>query len=153
MAEEFIDDTPESAKGLRGLLEAAKSAERKASEELHAYKVKDLLAEAKLHLVEAKDLAGVDLKDVASKAATIQQERVDQEAAVARKLAKAMGLTDEQVEAAVQAITSGNEVRNPDAEATSRARQLSQVGTPSPISTPVSELHGLDAIRAGMKTT
>lgn len=152
MAEEFDTDTPEAAKGLRGLLEAAKAESSKALKELHAYKVKDVLAEAGLHLVKAEDLAGVDLKDVASKAATIQAERVSQEAEVTRRVMKNLGMSDEQIETAVTAIATGNEVVNEAANATARTRQLSTVGTPSSVSS-TAGLHGLDAIRAGMKTT
>lgn len=143
----------EDPKDLRAKLSAANTEREKAIKELHVFKVRDILTEKNLHLVKPEDLKDVDLKDVESAATTLQTQRVEAETAVARKLAKAMGLSDEQVESAVQAMSAGNEVRNEAAEATARARQLSQKGNPLPVTTQIDELHGFAAIKAGMKTS
>lgn len=146
-------DTIEDPKDLRSKLEAALADKGKAEQELHTFKVKELITEKKFDLVEVDDLKGVDLKEAEAKAAKIQQDREDIQVAVAKKLASKMGIPEDSLEAVVREALGRNEVTNPVADATGRARQLGQVpGTPLPDPNDPTKkgLHGLDAIRAGI---
>lgn len=146
------DDLNESGSELRRKLEEALEENRVLREQNLGYTARALIQEKGYTLVKPEDLQGVSVEDLGTRAEQLQQERLDHEAGVARKLLERQGLQGDALEDAVRSLLAGTApapVAAPEPDAWDRARSLHEVsGAPVPVVNP-ENLHGLDAIEFG----
>lgn len=150
---DFQGNPQENPGDLRAKLEEALREKNQLAEENHSFKVGALLQEKNFDLVKAEDLKGVPLGEAEAKATAIQQERVNLQQELVSQFLKKSGVDETQIKEFVEGLHRSNESVSEAAQATDRARQLGRMdATPLPPMGTIdqSQVHGLDAIRAGL---
>lgn len=141
----------EDAGTLREQLEEALAESKEARQELHRYKVREVLESEGFDLVKAEDLEDVKLSKVKDKAAEIQSQRQGQQEELLRKALEARGIEGEDLEDLVSGLRSRRDEEDEEVQALKRARQATGApARPVPSVNP-DKLHGYDAIRASFK--
>ncbi|MEM9605897.1 MAG: hypothetical protein AAGA99_00655 [Actinomycetota bacterium] len=142
-----------SGSALREKLEEALKSNRQLQQTVATNEAADLIREKGFGLVKPEDLVGVDVGDREAKAAELQSEREAAGAEFTRTLLAQKGLTEEQI---TDLLGDGSEgtggvVPDPDEAAYRRAGAAGKVqGSPAPV-VDDRNLHGFDAIHAGVK--
>lgn len=159
MTTEFFSEDEQSAGGeggqsdggkLRAQLEAALKSNKELQGKLSTYEVREFLGGKKLDLVKAEELAGVEPTKWEETATRIQTERTELQQTLLRQGLAQKGFSEEDIESIVSGVvTSPTEVE--EAKATDRVRQVGGLAATPPLPVDPSKLHGLEAIRAGLK--
>lgn len=111
----------------------------------------NLIQENGFELVKPEDLVSVPEQERAAKAAEIEASRQEEQVNTVRQLlASKQGLSGEALDAAVAQIVEGTPPASSDAATVADMRGISQIGGSSPAAESTKNLHGLDAIRAGL---
>jgi len=150
--DDYDEYETESGSSLRRKLEETISEKQELATELAGLKAKELIQERGYGLVKTEDLLDVDLNEMAERAESIQAERHDQQAYLARDILAKRGLTGEELDKAVEDFLAPPDTVG-DVAAHSRTREVAAIGgTAAPIRN-TENLMGLDAIDAALRRT
>ena len=122
-------------------------------QKIATYESANLIQENGFELVKPEDLVSVPEQERAAKAAEIEASRQEEQVNTVRQLlASKQGLQGEALDAAVAQIVEGTSSQSASSDAATVAdmRGISQIGGSSPAAESTKNLHGLDAIRAGL---
>jgi hypothetical protein len=139
----------EGGKGLRQRLEDALRENRTISQELAQRRSREVISEQGLSLVKPEDLEGLSADELEEKAQAIQLERSEAQVQLARDVFAKKGLDGDELDAAVREFLSVEE--GIDDDPYQRVRQVTQAGGQVVPAVNEQKLHGIDAIKAGLK--
>lgn len=150
---EVIDEIDEQAtpQDLRSKLEAALKENRKLQSDVNQFRAKETLAAKGFDLVKPEDLNGVKPDEIEARAEQIQNERKQLQQDLLRDALKKQGYDGEALDEMLSGFAADKSAETTEAEQVAQARALGHAaGKPAPL-VDTSKLHGLDAIRAGLK--
>lgn len=145
MAEEGSEGQSETGGSLRAKLETALEENKQMVGELRTFKATQLITEKGYKYVTAADLEGVGLDELATKAATVESDKVKQEEVVLRDVLQRQGLEGAKLETAVKNLLHPQESH---ADTSTRLAGLGRIQGDHPSAHESEGLEGRDAIRA-----
>lgn len=138
----------EGGKGLRRILEDAIAETREVRKENVRLRSRDVIQEQGLSLVKPEDLEGVSSDELVERAQAVQEERLSAQKDLARDVFARKGLEGEELDKAVEEFIAAPEGAD---DAYQRVRSVASAGgTVVPV-VDSTKLHGIDAIKAGLK--
>lgn len=146
----MADDDNDSPKDLRAKLEEALASNASLTEKLSVHEVKGVLEAKGYHLVRPEDLRGVPLQEVESKAEAIQKDRLEMQQQLTVDALTKLGIDPAEIER-LTTESAQRDQEPPEAEQLRRVRGLGRLGGEPAHGVDTTKLHGLNAIRAGMK--
>lgn len=146
----MAEDDNLSPKDLRERLEETLRQNRELTEKLAVHEVKGVLEGKGFDLVKPEDLKGVPLQEVEAKAEAIQKDRLELQKQLTVDALTKLGVDPAEIEK----LTAQQEQRDPeheDGESLRRVRGLGRLGGEPAHGVDTTKLHGVSAIRAGLK--
>lgn len=140
----------EGGKGLRKWAETVQAETRQTMSELATLKADKVIQEHGYSLVTAEDLAGTSLSELEAKAEAVEAEKLEAQKVLAKDMFARKGLEGEELDVAVEDFLKPAPT---DTEARERVAEAARAGgIPTPL-VDVTKLHGVEAIRHGLKGT
>jgi len=148
-------ELPTDGGSLRTMLQEKIGENNRLQQELHGMRASTLIQEHGFTLVSAEDASNIAAEDLETSLRSLQEERVVGQADTVRSVLAQQGLEGDALEQAVSNVFNGEVpavagVTSASAEASGRQRDLSSIPGKPPGAVSTLDLHGRDAIVAGL---